>query len=569
MLGKSVTSVDIGFITIESDTHAARICRCLADAFALRYVDIACVDLREAGAREICLLVEAGSWDSLVSLRLASNSFESQAIGEIIGAVYQRRDTMKLEVLDVSANPSYHEDNQHVYDILGLLVRDMVQLRCLNLAGCAFEDKLAGAVEQVTCRSQLVQIVLDENPLSSRAFVSVCKSLGKLPRLEHLSISRCVEIDSQSLIAITELLGESKLMYKFELSDCPFMDVSNQELFNLAVIIGRHPSLEYIDISACLQSRAVFKHLLNSIPENDNLKTINFGETDKRALDIDALCSLIRSCKNLSCLLQNGIQLNPQVSKIFQASLYNRSLRILEMVQCHLTDRDIMVLSDSLLALTAITDLDLSMNQITNLGCEHLSKFLNGSKLETLDLSFNKDITEIGLEFLASGFGKNASIIELKLSKVSIKHVNFFEIFSEKLASVEYVDFSYNLLDKSSVDSLYNLFEVKPPALYTLKLQGNNFDKEDYIKILSSCMNSEFLQSPPLDYQEFKCDLARDASKSIENACLFNKKRFVLNCRLILFSWIQRRFHGSQLNEMNNISEVFDMARITYPFPDF
>jgi hypothetical protein len=134
-------------------------------------------------------------------------------------------------------------------------------------------------------------------------------------------------------------------------------------------------TLHLVHISIDTQIEA----LLNAIPENSIIETINLSNCKLDATQVVALVGALRKCPALKSLTLNSCKISPESAISLAAGLtYCRSLKKLNLANNDIDDVGASALAKAL-ENSALEELDIGPNFISSVGLAELYKFINHS----------------------------------------------------------------------------------------------------------------------------------------------------------------------------------------------
>uniref|UniRef100_A0A1B6ECU5 Uncharacterized protein n=1 Tax=Clastoptera arizonana TaxID=38151 RepID=A0A1B6ECU5_9HEMI len=188
------------------------------------------------------------------------------------------------------------------------------------------------------------------------------------------------------------------------------------------------------------------------------------------------------ACQATTVLCLEDCALLPiQFKPVVKALSHHNALQHLKLSGNQLGDEGVQVLSECVMKLCQLRELDISCNDITQEGFSHLAQQATQHRglqnLEKLNLSHNP-LGEDCLRSLGQVLKCSAALSTLEMVDVGLSPVSFRGCPELSLDSVEHLNLSYNTLDREGVDAL--LSRLEPTRLISLKLAstGDNIVRE-------------------------------------------------------------------------------------------
>ncbi|KAI4905550.1 hypothetical protein NFI96_022232 [Prochilodus magdalenae] len=346
----------------------------------LKELDLSENDLQDSGLEKLSAGLNS-SQCKLEILRLAGCNLTANSCGILCSSLTSENSCLKE--LDVSNN--YLQDSG-----LEVLSEGLKSSHCslqrLRLDGCCVTAQSIGnlctALQlQTTC---LKELDLSRNDLQDAGVQLLSDGLKNSHcKLEIIRLATC-KLNEQSCDTLRTVLQS-------ESSSLKVLDLSNNDLQDSGVgllsagLETLHCKLQTLRLAMCKlseQSCGALKSILQL--ENSSLKELDVSNNDLQDTGVELLSPGLKSphCK----------------------------LEILRFAGCNLTEQSLKTLSAALLTKNSLKELDISNNDLQDIGAELLSAGLKSShcKLEILRLSCCK-ITEKGCSSLASALNSNPS----------------------------------------------------------------------------------------------------------------------------------------------------------------
>jgi Ran GTPase-activating protein (RanGAP) involved in mRNA processing and transport len=309
--------------------------------------------------------------------------------------------------------------------------------------------------------SQLVQLqVLNvngyasaSNPITYRNFMQVLKGATNLRVLDatynsitpkHMAMMKDAILDRQASVNVV-----------LEALILNFNDLKERGAFILSEVVKSCPNLKKLHFyENCIGSRGIGA-IFSSIALHQKVESLDFGcnaEFDSEEIIGDLIFSLLTHAKSLSDLIADNSYLGEysacQISKALafriqnagfaaltsldiakntfnRQAIYNifsgtwlSQIRSLDLSDNLLGDEGISMISSSLMAYNAneLSELKLRQNGMSDAGVSQLFGFVSMSKVSSLDLDGNWNISSHGVNMLIEMMVRNYNLVSLSIS---------------------------------------------------------------------------------------------------------------------------------------------------------
>ncbi|KAG8181622.1 hypothetical protein JTE90_015267 [Oedothorax gibbosus] len=236
----------------------------------------------------------------------------------------------------------------------------------------------------------------------------------------------------------------------------------------------------------CLRSLKINGYKFNYA----NIKTESFDPVDTKEHIERNILKLVSSFKNLEEIhfynfpidLELFVETNDDIrnstnelSEIFQEM---KSLLKFSLVGTPSKSIDFPKLINTMISFDTLIYLNLSCNQITDDNCEHISKLLEQSRIQSLALS-NNFITNKGAEQIATVLKENEYIFELKMNKNLIADKGAISIMQSLMSNTRLLklDLAHNKIDSQCSLVICDLLGENK-TLQSLNVTANPLGKE-------------------------------------------------------------------------------------------
>ncbi|CAM4659104.1 unnamed protein product [Leuciscus chuanchicus] len=323
----------------------------------------------------------------LNKLMLNNNSITEEGCAALTSAF--NSNPSNLIELDLSGNKL---GNSGIMKICPLLKNAQCRLEKLKLSDCSITEEgykaLASALTSTL--SHLIELDLRGNDPGQSGVKQLLDVSQKTDCKVTLRFLKCPAAE-EACEYLTEVLGKSPLLLtELNLSEDTLGDLDGEKLS--ALLMDTHSKVEKIKLNNCELTEKSCSVLATVLSSKTILKEINLNNS--RLLD-SGVKEICEGLKNPVC-----------------------ELKILKLSNCYLTEESCSALASVLSSGSiSLTDLDLSNNNLQDLGVKLLSDGLKENfKVEKLRLS-DCSITEEGYKALASALRSNPShLIELDLT---------------------------------------------------------------------------------------------------------------------------------------------------------
>jgi Ran GTPase-activating protein (RanGAP) involved in mRNA processing and transport len=258
--------------------------------------------------------------------------------------------------------------------------------------------------------------------------------------------------------------------------------LSRENVQQLKAVLRRKTSLQSLDLTSCALGSAGLAEISLALYHNTSIKTLDLSNNGLNDIEsADVLRKLIRRNQAITSLslASNFFGGNAaKVRSIVEGVRSNTSLRQLDFGKCYLDNRDVSLLSNTLLSRnTRILELNLDNSAITSLGVRVLveDKVEAMKTLNKLRLS-RSSIGSEGATILADALGRNAlpSLKQLHLGSCSIEDDGLVALISalEHNTSLQVLDLQSNSFGERGVLALAeSLPNIK--GLQQINFMGN------------------------------------------------------------------------------------------------
>jgi len=229
----------------------------------------------------------------------------------------------------------------------------------------------------------------------------------------------------------------------FSLSSFDAETFTDQAWTLLGRYIANNTHLVEIDLNGCHLTDGKMSFLFRELVGSTSLKTLLLSDNDFGMIGVRSMIPLLQNSPNLSTLaLGSNQNINNECFEVLVSALHGKSIRELYIYGCNITDAS--ALNPCHLPNLQKLDLD-GNNNISKEGCITLSNLLQkeGSTLAKLDLNCT-GLDDEGIEILATSLKHNT-----KLKTLNLQENN--DITERGLKSILKL-----MVDVSSIESTYN-----------------------------------------------------------------------------------------------------------------
>ncbi|XP_072553203.1 ribonuclease inhibitor-like isoform X2 [Salminus brasiliensis] len=282
------------------------------------------------------------------------------------------------------------------------------KLETLRLERCSLTEESCSVLASVLRSvNSLKDLNLSKNNLQDSGVKKISEGLkSKHCRLETLSLERC-SLTEESCSVLASVLRSVNSLKDLNLSENELQDSGVKELSE--GLKSEHCKLEILSLESCSLTEESCSDLVSVLRSVNSLKDLNLSKNN---------------------LLDSGVKKISEGLKSEHCKLETLSLK-----GCNLTEESCSVLVSVLRSVNSLKDLNLSKNNLLNSGVKKLSEGLKSEhcKLETLRLS-NCRITYTGCAALTSALTENPSSA---LTQLDLNHNQITESGRENISQLK------------------------------------------------------------------------------------------------------------------------------------
>ncbi|MBS4171620.1 MULTISPECIES: hypothetical protein [unclassified Neochlamydia] len=333
-------------------------------------------------------------------------------------------------------------------------------------------------------------------------------SLPELSCLSYLNLSNCTRLSKLSLRApklrfltlkgnqaLASLQLEAPLLEELELEGCIRLAAHQ-----IQALVKKYPHLKRLTLAGCNLSSLPYHELIYQQPMLIRYDLVNFSKEAIRQLKglidnsltkwivpkelpVEELSALMDTLRINTALTELNLHRNELSEKgtraLAQALERNSSLAKLDLSLNQIGSKDAIALAKALAKNYSLTKLDLSLNEISNKGASALAQALEcNSSLTEFDLRQN-DISNQGVSALAQALEHNSSLAELNLgdNKISKEGASALAQALERNSSLTKLELWNNMIGKEGTTALAQVL-ASNTSLIALNLRSNHIGNE-------------------------------------------------------------------------------------------
>ncbi|XP_064425015.1 selection and upkeep of intraepithelial T-cells protein 5-like [Latimeria chalumnae] len=294
-------------------------------------------------------------------------------------------------------------------------------VQTLQLNNCLMTSESCDTLSSFLSRNKsLIELNLDNNPIKDAGMRLICNVSNN--QLQKLSSNNCY-LTSICCEALSSFLSRNESLTELNLSNNPIKDTGMSLICN-----GSNNQIQKLRSNSCYLTPTCCRDLSSFLSRNQSLTELNLSDNPIQDSGVSLIC-------NIS----------------------NKEIQKLSLRSCILTSGCSEALCSFLKQNQSLTELDLSVNQLKDLGMSEICKADN-NQLQKLSLN-NCSLTSGCCEGLCSVLKQNQSLRELNLSSNKIEDSGISEICKA----------DNNRLQKLS---LFGTARTLPAEDYILQLQS-------------------------------------------------------------------------------------------------
>nr|AAP92144.1 leucine-rich repeat protein N5C [synthetic construct] len=265
--------------------------------------------------------------------------------------------------------------------------------------------------------ARLERLWLENNDLTEAGLKDLASVLRSNPSLRELNLSHNKLGDAGVRLLLQGLLDPGTRLEKLDLNDT---DLTEAGVKDLASVLRSNPSLRELSLSTNKLGDAGVRLLLQGLLDpGTRLEKLYLEDNDLTEAGLKDLASVLRSNPSLRELNLSDNKLGDAGVRLLLQGLLDPGTRLeeLQLRNTDLTEAGVEDLASVLRSNPSLRELSLSNNKLGDAGVRLLLQGLldPGTRLEKLYLR-NTDLTEAGMKDLASVLRSNPSLRELSLS---------------------------------------------------------------------------------------------------------------------------------------------------------
>nr|XP_014349731.1 PREDICTED: ribonuclease inhibitor-like [Latimeria chalumnae] len=418
----NVSNNQIQKLSLNSCSFTSGCCEVLSSCMrrnrSLTDLDLSFNQIQDSGMSLIC----KADNDQIQNLRLNSCSLTSGCCEALCSFLKQNQ---SLRELDLNSNKIADSGMSEICKA------DNNQLQKLSLNSCSLTSGCCEALCSFLKQNQsLRDLDLNSNKIEDSGMSEICKADNN--QLQKLSSNNCY-LTSTSCRDLSSFLSRNQSLTELNLSDNPIQDsgmslicnISNKEIQKLSLnscsftasccevlssFMRRNRSLTDLNLSFNQIQDSGISLICKA--DNDQIQNLSLNSCNLTSGCCEALCSFLNQNQSLRelDLTSNKIE-NSGMSEICKAD--NNQLQKLSLNSCNLTSDCCEALCSFLKQNQSLRELDLTSNEIEDLGMSEICKADN-NQLQKLSL-WHCGLTAGCCKDLASALHTNQTLTELNL----------------------------------------------------------------------------------------------------------------------------------------------------------
>jgi len=463
----------------------------------LTLLDLSNNPILDSNADDVANLISSNA--NLQHLNVSNCGLESSGVLKIAKVLAE---TTKLIDLNLRLNHlSYHLGS--VATSLAAVIKSNNDIKRLHLPHCVFQDELMKTVlEAMKIISSLTYLDITCNKGSAMLSCDIRAVLASNVNLEGFKMDELV-ISPSELDQLSDILTQVRTKI-ISLHHCR---ISDEQLRHLCLLFSNNSNISNLSVYNCQFSNKykcfsqLFKSLnctrflslvkLNKlilmnessdqiaamIAENRGIENFYISNCIMPEKGMSNIFSVFRHIRNLQHLTINGMNVSENVSIVetFKASI---SLKHLNVTNCKLRSKEVLLVCEALKTFTTLVHIDLSGNSISNQSAEFLSiGIAKNEGIHNLALS-SCSLQDEGLSLICSAI-KDRNLRTLILSYNSISDYVAVDVACVIMAKncIEVIQMRKCLLGSSGIQTLLSALG-KVNSLKSIDLSNNQMSNE-------------------------------------------------------------------------------------------
>lgn len=470
---------------------------------------------------------------TIESFKMYKCNITDEIADNLINAVFEHNSTMLVK-LDISHNTV--EKDVAIKIIKALKDSCNLEVYRINVNGNNVTNETAAYITEVSLKNiYLVEIDVTSNLLSpfiGKDFISALKdnislqvcnigdcmitekltatTISKSPDLKVLDLSNN-HLTAAGALSIVQALQSVKSLQVFTVSK---HFINETTVNDMTTILSKNPDLVHLDLSFSLLTSGAIK-LIRSLQNRPLLKVLKLSNCKIAYIAAEELACVIKTTSLVELDLSHNSLLAIGIILISRALKDLKSLQILNISNCGITDKAVHYLMSALLTLHGLKELDMSLNE--RITSNEISKFLLAVLQNT-----NICILKINFcEFYLNNFLKeigNSTMTRMKCLELCNNQVDVHKLL-ENTTILQILNISncyMNNIDDNVMKKLSRII-LQNQHLTKLNVSHNRLTVMASIQLAKALQSIETLQTLIMNDCEITDDAAEDIATVISH----------------------------------------------------
>ena len=461
-----------------SELQIISVCKALQRTSLLKFLDISHNEVAREAANEIAAVLITNK--ALQHLNFSACNLQEDTLLLIA-------DSLAYTTSLVSFDVSYNFITEKTIERIAVVLSKNIDLKQLNFCGCFADNSNAAVVifNAIRQHRSLTHLSIKSTVVTNDLAKLIAIILIRNNDIKHLDLGQCGLQESGFIRILNSLTNTSTLKY-LNLEE---NTITEGLVSKLTLLVQKNSTLKHLNLCNCNLPKAQIQSIIHSISEVRSIENLNVSGNETinqacvylknaisrnnkiRHLDLsrckvhrEKISDILKSLTTINCLKSLNFQScyfdESSASKFLSdVIIRNMSLQYLNLTDCNLQEKELIVIAKVLQANKALNYISLSSNYITTAASQELALAVSKkSKLQCLALSDCR-LEETSLISIAEALCKISSLKHLNLS-----HNNITDRAATTIASaityntkMEYLDFSFCAWQETGVTVIHEV----------------------------------------------------------------------------------------------------------------